>query len=355
MESMVSKNFWNKKKVLITGHTGFKGSWLSYLLNFYGADLYGISLPKYKNDKTSLIELKSLDIKSYYFDICNSKKLQKVMNEIKPEIIFHLAAQSLVLESYKDPKKTFDTNINGTANILFSSSVTDNVKTIINITTDKVYKNRNQNKSFKEDDELGGSDPYSASKACADIMSQSIMQLPSINNLSICNVRAGNVIGGGDWSKHRLVPDIVKSYKNGKNLPIRNPSSVRPWQFVLEPLIGYMILAEKSFKNPKKFNGVWNFGPNNKNIFTVQEIVNYSKKYFNKKLKTNVVHSSYSESNFLKIDSTKANNFLKWKNKLSLTKTLELTFLWYENFLNGNDMNSYTQQQINNFLKLYRE
>ena len=347
MANLVSKRFWGNKRVLITGHTGFKGSWLANTLHELGADLIGISLPNKLSPKSCLLKNTKINIKNYYFDICNLKKLEKCFRENKPQIVFHLAAQSLVIQSYKEPKKTFDTNIHGTSNLLFTSLNTPSVKSFINVTTDKVYKNNNTKIAFSENDELGGYDPYSSSKVCSDMIAQTIINLPTKKiKPAVCNVRAGNVIGGGDWCNDRLIPDIVKAYKNNNLLLLRNSSSVRPWQFVLEPLIGYLILAQKSYKEPKRYSGSWNFGPNYKNIFTVNDIVNSSKRYFDSKLKIKKSKIQFKESDFLRINSKKTNELIGWQNMLSLKETLDLTFSWYVEFLTKKDTLEITKKQI---------
>ena len=273
-------NFYKNKKVLITGATGFKGSWLSYWLYSLGAKVYAAGYNPNQNgrlfDQLNLknkINLKIIDVRNY-------NSLKNYLNKTKPEIIFHLAAQSLVSESYKNPYNTFSTNVSGTINIIESISHNSKIKAALLITTDKVY-DTSINKIFKETDKLGGTDPYSASKVCCEYVIQSYIK--SIKNLTkknnVCIARAGNVIGGGDYSKDRLIPDIYKSIKNKKILILRNPSHIRPWQHVLEPISGYLKLVEKIYNKEKLHQKIWNFGPHLDNCKSVNKVTLLLKKY----------------------------------------------------------------------------
>ena len=244
------KKFWKGKKVFITGHTGFKGTWLLIFLNLLGAKVYGYSLREKKNSFYTLVKKKVNLKKNIYSDVCDYNKLDKAIKNLKPEIIFHFAAQSLVGESFKKPFETFNTNFNGTLNILKSIQKKNFIKSVIITTTDKVYKIQKSNHQFEEKDEIGGIDPYSASKVCAEIVSNSYIKSIYKNSLhnKISIVRAGNVLGGGDYADYRLVPDIIKILRSNKKLIIRNPNHIRPWQHVIEPLYGYLLLAQFQYK-----------------------------------------------------------------------------------------------------------
>ena len=325
------KKFWSKKKVFITGHTGFKGSWLCIMLSYLNSTIDGYSLKPKKNSlfNKSMI---SKDLRSNtYADINDIKKLKNKLKKCKPEIIFHLAAQPLVLESYKEPLKTFNTNLTGTLNLLESIRGVKSIKSVVIITTDKVYKVSKNNKSYKELDELGGHDPYSASKVCTEIAVDSYIK-SFFKNTGLQNristARAGNVIGGGDFSKYRLVPDIIYSINNNIKLNIRNPDHIRPWQHVLDPLTGYLTLAEKQFKN--KINNeqhAWNFGPSKNNFKKVIDIVKHIKR--SEKLKYTLIKNiKFKETNILKLSSLKAKKKLNWISKWNLSESLAKTLEW---------------------------
>ena len=272
------KKFWSSKKVFITGHTGFKGSWMIVALNMLNVNIYGYSL---KPDKISLfnqINGKKIVKKNFFFDINDFKKLSNKISQVKPDILFHLAAQPLVSESFIKPTETFRTNIIGTLNVLEILKKNKSIKSAVIITTDKVYKIKNLNKSYTENDELWGKDPYSASKVCAEILTASYIN-SFFKNTHLKNrvstARSGNVIGGGDYSKNRLVPDIIKSINNRKRLLLRNPNHIRPWQHVIEPTVGYLMLAQKQYeKKLTKTNPNWNFGPNKSSFVKVIIVLN---------------------------------------------------------------------------------
>jgi len=282
----VLNNFYNNKKILITGHTGFKGLWLTTILSIFGAKITGLSLnDKNKKNFYKCISNKSL-IKSYWGNIDNFLFLKKIINKNKPQIIFHLAAQSLVMDGYKKPLKTFQTNVLGTLNVLEIAMRAPTVKSVIIVTSDKCYQNFSTSKSYKETDPLGGIDPYSSSKAAAEVISQSYLKSFYLKSkIGLATVRAGNVIGGGDWSKNRIVPDCIKSIFKNSKLILRNPNYIRPWQHVLDPLNGYLLLGMKIFFNPKKFSGPWNFGPSYKQVKSVRAVVNLIFKKSKKKIK----------------------------------------------------------------------
>ena len=337
MEKKKIKNFlfWKNKKILITGHTGFKGSWLIIILRTFGARIFGIALKPEKDSLFKRASLKNEIEKSYILNIKNFNKLNEIIDKHRPEIIFHLASQALVSESYKDPYKTFETNFIGTLNVLEILKKKKFIKSVIFVTSDKVYKiNPKKIQTFKEHDELGGDDPYSASKVGQEILVNSFVK-SFFNNMYLKNrvstVRSGNVIGGGDNSKNRLVPDILRSLNKNKILNLRNPEHVRPWQHVIEPLYGYIILAQKQYENvSKNLPTNWNFGPNMNNFVKVEKIVSLSKK-ITKNLKINIVKKSnisFKETKILKLDNKLSKKHLGWQPKWNIYKTLDKVFEW---------------------------
>ena len=332
MQNVIKFNFWKNKKVFVTGHTGFKGSWLCLFLNHLGAEVTGYSLkPNTKPNLFDLAGVKKIIKKSIIADVRNYQKINNEIKKSKATILFHLAAQPLVRYSYLKPKDTFDTNFTGSLNILESIKNNKIIKTGIIITTDKVYDNTN-NKIFKETDRLGGLDPYSSSKVCVEFLFNSYLKsFCKKGNQMIATVRAGNVIGGGDYSLDRLVPDIYKSIKSKKKIFLRNPQSVRPWQHVLEPLSGYLILAQNIHKKKiKKISQNWNFAPN---ISSCKSVL-YLSKYFSKNLKVaiktkkNYKKTFKPETSILRLSNFKSRKFLKWNPKWSINKALDKIIVW---------------------------
>jgi len=327
----MKKNFWKNKKVLITGHTGFKGSWLTLILKSMGAKVSGIALnpisrPNFFDDS----KLGTFLDKDYRGNIKNLSFLKKIIKKNKPEIIFHLAAQSSVLMSYGNPIETIETNVMGTANILESIRHNNCVKAGVIVTTDKVYLNLEKNKRFNENEQLGGHDIYSGSKAASEIIFQSYKK-SFINNTKckIATVRSGNCIGGGDWTKDRIMKDCAEKLLKNKLLVIRRPKATRPWQHVIEPLFGYLILAEKLYAN-KKFSGSWNFGPNKKNNMQVIDLVKFCKHYLKSKSKVKVKTNKFYESTSLSLNSSKSLKFLKWKTILTAKEAIQFSLTWYK-------------------------
>lgn len=340
--------FFNKKKILITGHTGFKGIWLTSLLLNFGSELIGYSQKDEKiKQYKKIVNYKK--VTNVFDDILNFNHLKKVINTHKPEIIFHLAAQSLVIESYKKPYKTFLENTNGVLNILEITRNSKFVKSLIIATSDKCYKVNNTKKKFKESDELGGVDPYSASKATAEIIFDSYKNLNFKNKkIGIATVRAGNVIGGGDFSKNRIIPDCFRSLKK-RSLIIRNPDAVRPWQHVIDVIRGYLILSKKLYNLSDRFSGSWNFGPE-KNEATVLSLVKNFKKYSKAKFKIKIKkNKKYKETKVLKLSSLKAAKKLKWKNLIKINQAIKLTVDWYNDFLRTKSGNKVTLNQLRSF------
>tara|TARA_B100000579_G_scaffold401583_1_gene384150 strand:+ start:47 stop:1120 length:1074 start_codon:yes stop_codon:yes gene_type:complete len=347
-------NFYKGKKVLVTGATGFKGSWLCAWLLKLGAKVYGLGF--YPNENRKLFYSLSLDqkIKLKLFDIRDITKLKKFINKSKPSIIFHLAAQSLVLNSYKEPFLTFDVNTRGTLNILECSRKYKFVKSIILVTSDKCYKNVGKIKRYKEDDYLGGTDPYSASKASTEILIKSYREnfFNKKINQGISSARAGNVIGGGDWASNRLIPDCIKFIKKNTSIKLRNPKSNRPWQFILESLSGYLILGKKQFLNPKKYSSEWNFGPDVRSIATVKDIVNQVIKFWGKGSIKILKKQKLKEQINLQLDIKKAKNILKWRPTYNLKTSLYLTLDWYYKVLKNKSNPLYiTNKQIEMYMK----
>ena len=335
MKKNFNSKFWKKKKVFITGHTGFKGSWLCLVLNSLGAEITGYSLkPKTKPSLYELAGVKKIVKKSIIADVRNYKNLFKQIKLSKANIIFHLAAQPLVRQSYIEPKETFETNIVGTLNILECIKKIKTIKSSVLITSDKVYDTRN-NKIFRETDALRGIDPYSASKvSCENLFFSYNSSFFSKNSKQkVATVRAGNVIGGGDYSKDRLIPDLMAQAKKNKKVILRNPNSTRPWQHVLEPLGGYLILAEKLYLGNKKIcrqEQNWNFGPNVSNCKSVRYIANFIAKRTSLKFKTIKVESKIfkPETNFLRLSNSKSKRYLSWFPKWSLDITLTKILAW---------------------------
>ena len=347
-------NIYFGKTVLITGHSGFKGSWMTYWLQQLGAEVIGYSLPP--NTKLNHFELLQLDMVSHFNNICDLDKIQKAIKTSKPDIIFHLAAQPLVRYSYQHPIETFHTNIIGTANVLEAARSCESVKAIIVITTDKCYENIEQNKGYIETDKMGGYDPYSSSKGCAELVVNSyrnsyfnLNDFQKTHQTLLASARAGNVIGGGDWSLDRLIPDLIKGAVTDKKTIIRYPKSTRPWQHVLEPISGYLMLGEKLLESKVDFASGWNFGPEEKEVLTVEEVLEFSKNIWDKinfEFETGSNHPH--EAGLLSLNIEKAKNNLgwtpKWNNIKSITKTIE----WYKVFYSSSMIN--TDLDLKNYI-----
>ncbi len=347
---------YKRLNVLITGTTGFKGAWLAYWLNNLGANITGVSL---KPEKDSIL-FKSLKlekkIKQYYLDIGNYNNINSVIKKVKPDIIFHLAAQSIVSKSFTNPLQTLNTNIIGSANVLESFRV-NKIPNLVYITSDKCYLNLDRTSSFKEQDILGGIDNYSSSKASAEIIFSSYFHsfFKKDNFLKIASARAGNVIGGGDMKSKRIIPDIIKSYNNNKNILLRSPKATRPWQHVLEPLSGYLLIGHKLInkKLKTKLLPSWNFGPELRNCRNVEFITKLFLKRLNKKnLKIKIENKNkFHESKFLSLNISKAKKELNWKPRLNLIQTVNFTVDWYKKYFDKENVESFTDKQIQLFLE----
>ena len=348
----MDRQFWKNKNIFITGHTGFKGSWLSIWLNELGANVTGYSLSKPTDP--SMFETLSLEkkVNTVFGDVRNYDKLKAQVIIAKPDIVIHMAAQALVLESYNNPVDTYETNLMGTVNIMNAMREVPSIKAFINVTSDKCYENKENFISFKEDDALGGIDPYSSSKACAELITSAYRHSFYKDTVAIATARAGNVIGGGDWALNRVIPDFIKKINQHQKLTIRNPNSIRPWQFVLEPLSGYLKLAEKLFSEGPAFSESWNFGPDSRDGKSVEWLISkFDKEYggggnFEIESKNNPPY----EANYLNLDCSKSIKRLDWTPKLSIEQSISMTCAWYKNFYENNlDMYAFSVDQLNQF------
>ena len=352
---MVSQNnFWQGKKVFLTGHTGFKGSWLSIWLKMLGADVTGYSLLPESEPNMYTVTHNDREMRSIIGDIRDITLLRKTIREVKPDIVIHMAAQALVRQSYHEPVETFQTNVLGTVNVLEAVRQIDSVRTVLCITSDKCYENREWVWKYRENDPMGGWDPYSASKGCSELIVASYRNSFFNNDLydqhgvAVASARAGNVIGGGDWGADRLIPDIVRSFSEGKSVLIRNPGAVRPWQHVIDLLRGYMLLTERLYEKGPEYGEAWNFGPGDDDERSVREIVDSLAKLWGRgaswKLDTNEqLHEAYT----LKLDSSKSRSRLSWHPLFSMDLALELVTEWYKQYYSGDKPpREITEEQI---------
>ena len=352
----MNQSFWKNKKILITGHTGFKGSWLTVWLKKLGADITGFS--KSVPTNPSLFETVNIekDIKSVVGNIKNYELLKETISKCEPEIIFHMAAQSLVIKSYSNPIETFSTNVMGTVNLLYAVKETKKPKVVINITSDKCYENNESLEGYREDDPMGGYDPYSSSKGCAELITKSFRKSffssNHENNIGLASVRAGNVIGGGDWAENRLIPDIISAIKNKENVKIRNPNAIRPWQHVLDPLNGYISLAEKVWDDQTKYSEGWNFGPEKNEAKPVSWVVEKFNELWKNKINWVIGNNELHEANNLILNCQKAKSRLGWNSKMNTETALKWTIEWYTKYFEGKNMMKVTEEQIVEFQKL---
>ena len=342
------QEFWNGKKILITGHTGFKGSWLAFWLKLLGAEVGGYSLaPETSPNLFENLQLEN-QINSVIGDIRDLPEFEQTVRAFQPEIIFHLAAQSLVRKSYREPLETYTTNVIGTVNVLEAVRRADSVKAVVVVTTDKVYENKEWLWAYRENERLGGFDPYSNSKACAELAVAAYRNsFFATGDCLIATARAGNVIGGGDWSEDRLLPDVFRSLIFGESLKIRYPFAVRPWQHVLEPLAGYLTLAERLYNGEKNCAEAWNFGPSDEDSKPVGWILEEIKRVWNEPVNWRIgTEKQPHEANLLKLDSIKARTELKWSPKLNINDAVKLTAEWYRGYKNKTDLIDLTKNQI---------
>ncbi|MDD3019701.1 MAG: CDP-glucose 4,6-dehydratase [Alphaproteobacteria bacterium] len=353
---MINQAFWQDKKVFLTGHTGFKGAWLSLWLLSLGAKVYGYS----DNIRDDHFLYRSLnfsenEITSVEADICNLLKLKTVLKQFQPDIVIHMAAQSLVRESYLRPILNFNTNIMGTCNVLEAIRDVESVKACLVVTTDKCYENLEQGKAFVESDKLGGEDPYSASKACAEIVTNSYRQsfFQGQSGTSIATARAGNVIGGGDMSKDRIIPDIIRSYQKGAPVSVRSPLSIRPWQHVIDCLCGYMMLCERLYTQDIAFASAWNFGPGKENVKTVEDLLKIFSRDWPEIRYVAEPISGMKEALLLALDASKARENLSWQPRLKFDEAVSWASSWYRDVIQvGVDARSASLNQLNLYQNL---
>jgi CDP-glucose 4,6-dehydratase len=359
MESMGMKEeklfngIYDGKKILVTGDTGFKGSWLSIWLNEMGAEVYGYALPP-KTEKDNFVRSGLKDKISHTDgDVRDYNRLVQTINKIEPDIAFHLAAQPLVLESYRNPRETFETNLMGTVNFFEAVRNCQSIKAAINITSDKCYKNNEWLWGYRENESMGGDDPYSASKGCSELITNAYLKsFFSIAKCHIASARAGNVIGGGDWAENRIVPDFFRALELNKEIELRNPGSTRPWQHVLEPLSGYLLLCAKLYEDGEKFSGAWNFGPLESAQHTVLELINRITELFGKgEVKSDDSKIKLHEANLLKLDISKAISQLDWHPALDFEETVSMTVEGYKAELSGTDVYKSRVSQLREYIK----
>ena len=359
---MIDSNFWKDRNVFITGHTGFKGGWLALWLNHLGAKVSGYALPPPDGYSfyTEVLANHSLE-RNTYGDIRNLESFTKAMQSSKPSVVIHLAAQPLVIDSYLDPINTYSTNVMGTVNMFEAIRKTPSVKAVLNITTDKCYENNEQSVSYKENDPMGGHDPYSTSKGCSELVSASYRKsFFKDMGVALATARAGNVIGGGDWAKDRIIPDAMNAFANKKKLIVRNPNSIRPWQHVLEPLSGYLDLGANLFMNNNLHGEAFNFGPRAEQNHTVKQLLEDLSTYWNFKNVDEAFSVTdnipFHEAGLLKLSCDKALFYLKWLPTLDYDKLIEFTSTWYYNFYNNKiDMFKFTNNQIKEYEEIAKK
>lgn len=343
-------DFYKNKRVLITGHTGFKGSWLCKILNMVGAEVIGFSL--LPNTEPSLYEILKIEkcVKSIIGDVRDLEKLKFVMNSFKPEIIFHLAAQPIVRESYENPVYTYETNVMGTVNLLEAIRYCDSIRSVVNVTTDKVYKNNEWEWGYRENEPLDGFDPYSNSKSCSELVTHSYKNsFFADKKVAISTARAGNVIGGGDFSNDRIIPDCIRAAERNEHIIVRNPHSIRPYQHVLESLGAYLMIAKNQYEDIK-YSDYYNVGPDECDCITTGTLVDiFCKKWGQNMTWEDKFIEGPHEANFLKLDCSKIKNVLGWKPRWSVEKAIEKTVDWSKCYFEQNDINECMNKQIKEF------
>lgn len=349
--------FWRGKKVFLTGHTGFKGSWLSLWLTSMGAKVTGYALaPNTTPNLFSILGIEALIERSHIADICDLEKLQNAMIEIRPDVVIHMAAQPLVRYSYANPVETYATNVMGTIHVLESTRSIDSVRATVVVTTDKCYENTERLEGYRESEPMGGHDPYSNSKGCAELVTAAYRQsyFPESKFLehrhAIASARAGNVLGGGDWSEDRLIPDAIKAFEIRQSLNIRNPLATRPWQHVLEPLSGYLVLAQALYQNGPQYMGAWNFGPRDEDVKTVKEVVDLLiSKWASPAAWEQDPGSHPHEAHSLRLNISKAQEQLGWAPKWSLDAAIDHIVSWQQAYQNKQDMKAISLSQIHSY------
>lgn len=357
----MNTTFWKGKNILITGHTGFKGGWLSLWLQSIGSNVVGYSLEPSTNPALfNVARVSEGMFKSHIADVRDLVKLKQICEEFRPDVVFHMAAQPLVKYSYENPVETYSTNVMGTVHLLEVVRQIGCVKVVVNVTSDKCYENREWVWGYRENDAMGGYDPYSNSKGCAELVTSAYRQSffnPSSfheHGTALSTVRAGNVIGGGDWANDRLVPDIVRALAEGKPAIIRNPAAIRPWQYVLEPLRGYLMLAEKLWENGIEYSEGWNFGPNDEDTKSVSWIAERLVDLWGNGSRWERDSAEHPhEATSLKLDCSKAKKRLAWRPLMDLTTALEKVVEWYRCYESGNNMREITLKQINEYAQLF--
>ncbi len=354
---VMQKKFWKNKRVFITGHTGFKGGWLSLWLQHMGANVKGFALAP--NSTPSLFDIASVGsgMESDIGDIRDYGLLEKSISDFEPEIIFHMAAQPLVRLSYDSPIETYETNVMGTVNLLDICRKQPSIKAIVNITSDKCYENKEWVWGYREDEAMGGYDPYSSSKGCAELVASSFRNSyfkPSNyedHGVGLVSVRAGNVIGGGDWSLDRLIPDIIDAFQKKYPVEIRSPNAIRPWQHVLEPLSGYLVIAENLYDNGREYSEAWNSGPSDTDAQPVENVVGMLADAWGEGASWFISDGEHPhEANYLKLDCSKAKMRLEWSAKWDLGTTIEKIVAWYKAWLDGEDMHTFTIKEIQAYM-----
>ncbi|BDT78451.1 CDP-glucose 4,6-dehydratase [Polynucleobacter yangtzensis] len=349
--TLPNSQFWRGKRVLITGHTGFKGGWLSLWLQEMGAKLYGLSLAPPTSPSLFIEASVAKGMQNNEGDIRDFGTVVAAMAWAKPEIILHLAAQPLVRKSYIDPIETYSTNVMGTLHLLESARKTSSVRAFVNVTTDKCYKNREWLWGYREDEPMGGHDPYSSSKGCSELLTSAYREsFFSNSGIALASTRAGNVIGGGDWAEDRLVPDILRGFERGETVVVRNPKAIRPWQHVLEPLSGYLVLAERLYDEGSTWAEAWNFGPGDADSLPVEWILSHMASTWGEQTNFVIDQGLHPhEATYLKLDISKAKARLGWTPRWNLSMALDQIVAWHKAWMAGSNMHKYCLEEIARF------
>jgi len=347
MGAFLNPIFWSGKKVLVTGHTGFKGGWLSLWLRELGAEVHGLSLPPEERSFYGATRLEE-EVHDHFIDLRDEKAVSNMLSKLQPEAIFHFAAQAQVLEAYQDPLRTISTNVMGTVHLLESARHLRSLKAFVCVTTDKVYENQDGGRAFAEEDRLGVSDPYAASKTATEVLLRSYREsfFRQQNSPVLVAVRSGNAIGGGDWGSQRLVPGLIRCLQGGEILNIRSKGATRPWQHVLEPLGGYLILVERICKSSQKISDAYNFGPSEDQQVSVEEMARIFSEISGRQLALSFDSSKQKENLHLRLKSEKAEKELAWVPRWTLRQAIQMTWDWYQAEANGVDMKTYSKMQI---------